>query len=339
MSEAIEGTGIWRDMKLAPESLEATIDRTEGIRGVASLLSGDGVRRVIVSGNGASYYVAHALWLAALEGPPGAPEVVAAPGGLIAKGAFRWREGDVLLAISSSGEFRDLVEAIEDPSFSQPFAAVTAHPESTIGRAAGACAVVDVRSQEAITHTLAFCAAVLACLAVWAEVSDDESLRAAVASAPAAVERSLQEAARWAQSDLAQIQIPAAAIAFGTGPAWVAALEVALLLKEVARIPCEGEETREAATGAMTALMPGHLALSLPVRDDPLTAEAEEICRARGAQVLRAPGGEGGDRRLAAITAFPAGLALTVRLALELGHDVDEPDWVRTYYSTARVEP
>ena len=80
------------------------------------------------------------------------------------------------------------------------------------------------------------------------------------------------------------------AIAFGSGPAWAAALEAALLLKEVAGVPTEGVETREGATSAMMALGPGDLALSLPTRaDDELLAEAEEICAGQGARVLRAP--------------------------------------------------
>ena len=70
------------------------------------------MRRVVASGNGAAYYVAVALWLASLEGPVG-PDVVAVPSGLLARGGFAWRPGDVLLAVSSSGEFRDLVEAVD----------------------------------------------------------------------------------------------------------------------------------------------------------------------------------------------------------------------------------
>ena len=47
---------------------------------------------------------------------------------------------------------------------------------------------------------------------------------------------------------------PETAVVFGGGPGWAAALEAALLLKEVARVPAEGVETREGATSAMMAL-------------------------------------------------------------------------------------
>ncbi len=128
-----------------------------------------------------------------------------------------------------------------------------------------------------------------------------------------------------------------AAVAFGSGPAWAAALEAALLLKEVAGIPAEGVETREGATSAMMALQPGHLVLSLPTGEDPLLDEAEAICRGRGATVARAPIVAGGDRRLAAILSFPAAVVLGERIGVERGLDVDRPAWTDAYYRVART--
>lgn len=336
MSEVIRSTGIWQDALEMPEALQTTLDDSEGFADVASFLRRNGTRRIVASGNGASYYVAQALWLAALEGDRCPLEVVAVPGGLLAKGGFRWREGDVLLAISSSGEFRDVIEAIESPSFPHPFAAVTAKHQSTIGATAGAKAMVKIPRQRAATHTQAFCGAVLTCLSIWADISSDDVLHRAVAEAPGACERALRSSERWADESFDSVKTPSAAVVLGTRTAWAAALEGALLIKEIGRIPCEGVETREGATAAMTALNADHLALSLPTLGDDLIVEAEEICRARGAQVLRAPGGVEADRRVSPITAFPAPLALSVALALRAGWDADNPEWISIYYTTAR---
>jgi glucosamine 6-phosphate synthetase-like amidotransferase/phosphosugar isomerase protein len=177
---------------------------------------------------------------------------------------------------------------------------------------------------------------VLACLSIWAEIASDDALRLAVAEAPAACERALHSCERWADETFDGVRTPVAAVVLGTRTAWAAALEGALLVKEIARVPCEGVETREGATSAMTALGAEHLALSLPTRGDDLIVEAEEICRARGAQVLKAPGGDEADRRLSSITTFPASLALAVALALRAGLDADAPEWVSAYYGTAR---
>ena len=109
-------------------------------------------------------------------------------------------------------------------------------------------------------------------------------------------------------------------------------------MKEVSLVPAEGVETREGATSAMMALGPGAVALSLPAGsgDDPLLAEAEEICAGQGATVVRAPGGEPRDRRLAAVSTFPAATALAARIGLERGLDVDRPAWTDAYYRVAR---
>jgi glucosamine--fructose-6-phosphate aminotransferase (isomerizing) len=194
--------------------------------------------------------------------------------------------------------------------------------------------VVGVLHQRAVTHTQAFCGAVAAGLAVLAKVTDDAGLRAAVVEIPEHAAAALEAAREWPED--AGALGAEAAVAFGSGPAWAAALEAALLLKEVACIPAEGVETREGATSAMMALRPGHLALSLPTAAEPLLDEAEEICAARGATVLRAPVPDGVDRRLASIVSHPASVALAERLGLARGLDVDRPAWTEDYYRVAR---
>jgi fructoselysine-6-P-deglycase FrlB-like protein len=325
-------TGLWRDVTELPSSLAATLDDHAGVAEVSALLRADGVRRVVASGNGAAYYVAVALWLASLEGRAG-PEVIATPSGLLARGRFAWRPGDVLLAVSSSGEFRDLVEAVD--GLPTPYAAVTASAGSTLGSRAEARALVSVPNQRAVTHTQAFCGAVVAALAVWADVTSDSGLDAALRRLPDELESTIARACSWA-GELGDVEARTGVV-FGSGPAWAAALEAALLLKEVAAIPAEGVETREGATSAMMALRHGALALSLPAgAEDPLLAEAEAICAGQGATVLRAPVGDTADRRLAAVSTFPAAAALSARLGVERGLDVDRPAWTEAYYRVAR---
>jgi fructoselysine-6-P-deglycase FrlB-like protein len=325
-------TGLWRDLQELPDTLAATVEAREGFVETAELLGRSEVRRIVASGNGAAYYVALALWLASLEGRVG-PELVAVPAGLLARGAFRWRPDDALLVVSSSGELRDLIEAV-GAGAPMPYAAITATPGSTLGRRAGARALVTVRNQRAVTHTQAFCGAVLAALSIWARLTDDESLAAVVARAPEQVAASLAAGTAWI--DAAAELDPPSAIVFGSGPGWAAALEAALLLKEIAGVPAEGVETREGATSAMMALHPGHLALSLPMHGDPLLDEAESACRARGATVVRAPASSA-DRRLAAVTSHVPAALLSARIGLARGLNVDAPDWIDDYYRVART--
>jgi glucosamine 6-phosphate synthetase-like amidotransferase/phosphosugar isomerase protein len=129
-------------------------------------------------------------------------------------------------------------------------------------------------------------------------------------------------------------------VVFGTGVAWAAALEGALLFKEIAQVPAEGAETREAATSLMTATTGGTLVLALPagLHGDPLAHEAAGVFAARGAEVLVVPGSEGQDPRLSPITSFPSFAALAIERGLRKGLNVDNPDWLDSYNATARAK-
>jgi fructoselysine-6-P-deglycase FrlB-like protein len=336
----MEETGLWRDVTEIPDALASTLSSANsGFEDVARLLRRDGVSRVVASGNGAAYYVAHALWLASLDSPASAPQVVALPAGLLASGRFAWREGDLLMAISSSGEFRDVVEVLGNIA-PRPYVAITANPSSTVGQGAQALATYTVHNQRAVTHSQVFCGAIVAALSVWAAVTGDGTLARAVEEAPAVAARAIQRASEWIE-ELASTGLarPSFTATFGSGPVWSAALEAALLLREVARLPAEGSEAREGATSSMYALGPGDLVLSLPVGlHDEQLSEAEEICAGTGARVMRAPSEPSCDDRLAGVATFPAAAGLSTFLAVAAGLAPDEPAWTTAYYSTARQE-
>lgn len=331
----LERSGLWADARGMPDAVARTLDDADGFADLAAMLSG--ARRVVATGNGAALYAATSLWLAALRTPGAGPEVVAVPAGLLAQNAVAWRPGDLLLAVSSSGELRDVVAAL-DAGAPRPYAAITATPGSTIGAGAAARALVTVHRQEAVTHTQAFVGNVATALAVWAVVTGDEPLREAVALAPGALAAALDAAPAWGAS-AAQRAGPVAglrsSLALGD---LAAALETALLLAEVAGLPAQGLETREGATTGMYALRRGDVVLSLPTGPDPWLAEAEATCARTGAAVLRVPGGDRVDPRLAPITTFPAVLAFATLLGLQGGRDVDRPGWVDAYYATARTD-
>lgn len=331
-------TGLWADVRDLPEALQATLEAADGVAESAAVLSDPSVERIVATGNGAAYYVAHALWLASLEGAGGAPPIVAVPCGIAVRERFRWQPGDAVLAVSSSGEFRDVVE-IAERAAGRPCVALTASPDSPLAAAASATVVQRVFSQRAVTHTQAVAGAYASGLALWAAVTGDEALTALLAEAADAAQAAVAEADAWAAGALEGLAVPPAAITVGGGTAWAAALELALMLKEISRIPAEGVETREGATSAMFGLDRGHLMVSLDAEGDPLGDEAVRLCAAAGATTLRLPGVAGVDSRLSPITTLPAASALAAELALAAGHDVDRPTWTDAYYETARSAP
>jgi hypothetical protein len=58
-----------------------------------------------------------------------------------------------------------------------------------------------------------------------------------------------------------------------------------------------------------------------------------------GARLVRLPGAETVDPRLALVATLPAGCLLAADLALKAGHDPDQPAWKDTYYRVARSTP
>jgi glucosamine 6-phosphate synthetase-like amidotransferase/phosphosugar isomerase protein len=321
---------VWREATAIPDVLAEIVDADAmGESDVVRLLRP--ARRLVATGNGAAYYAALALWAAALERLGEGPEVVAIPAGLLATGQIRWRAGDVPLVFSSSGELRDVVGLAPDGL--PPYALITATPDSTLARHAQAVTVVPVRTQDAITHTQAYTGNVLAGLLAWGRAAGSAlDLR----DVPAVVHDNLRAARTWVDALNLPIRTHAG-IVFGSGGGWPAALETALLLKEIASLPTEGMETREGATSGMYALGDAHLAVSLPTRDDALISETEQICARTGATVIRVPGGENHPATLAPITTFPAALALATALGTAAGRNVDDPDWTAAYYATART--
>ncbi len=329
-------TGLWLDVLEMPEALTRTLDTATGIAEAAAILRDPSVRRVIATGNGAAYYVAFGLALAALETGAG-PELVALPAGIVADPKFQWRDGDRLFAVSSSGEFKDVVKAIEQGA-PRPIVALTAHADSTLGKLADAVVLQTVLHQRAITHTQALAGALALGLILWGRVTGDAELERIPLTGLAALETAIAAAPDWAEQQLGSLALPVAAAAFGGGPAWASALETALLLKEVARIPAEGAETREGATSVMYGLNPQHLVFALATHGDSGFDEAVRMCSATGATVVTVPGADTIDRRFAFATHLPATCAATAILAERAGHDVDDPTWTAAYYATARDE-
>lgn len=331
-----ESTQLWREVTAAPSTVRATLDGNgPAIADAADVLAGS--TRVIVTGNGAAWYVANAMWLAALASEQPATDLVAVPAGLLASGALTWRPGDALIVVSSSGELRDVV-ALLDHGLDVPIVALTADPSSSIGRAARIVVPTVVESQNAVTHTQSYLGNLTSAMGLWARLTHDGALAGAVAGVDQVLDDAVHRAAETEHEPL--VAERATAVVAGTGPAWVAAQETALLLAEVAGVPAHGMETREGATTGMYALGPDDLVVSVATGPpDALLCEAEVVCAGQGARVVRLTDGEATDPRLAAISTFPAAAALAIDIGLRRGRDVDQPPWVAAYYRTARTNP
>lgn len=333
--DPVTHSSLWSDVVECPRVLSAVLDGTDGLDGAVALTRK--ASRVVLTGNGAALYAASALWHAAQRFPAGPPACLV-PAGLMAAGGFRSRPGDVTVAVSSSGELRDLVELLPE-ALGSPLVVLTADATSTLGMAATAPVVVPVEHQRAVTHTQAFLGNVLVALLLWDGVSGgavNAQLGSVVHELPERLARLIEQAPEWADRTASRCGTAQAAVVLGTAGGWTAALEAALLLKEVAGVPAEGLETREGATTGSYALSPKHVALVLEAENDPLAEEAAAVCAGRGAAVIRTPPECRADPLLLALTTFPAATALAATLGLRAGLNIDEPAWTDSYLATAR---
>jgi fructoselysine-6-P-deglycase FrlB-like protein len=329
-------TGLWDDLGSVPDTLRATIEHRAERRQVRALLGSGRVGRLVVSANGASLYVGLALQIAALWGRSGPAPVCVLPAGVLSHPGFQFRPDDAVLTISASGEMAELVLASRRADFPRPFIVVTSSLDSTLAGLADVVVPVDVVPQRAVTHTFAYTNAVAACLSIWADAQQDESLMTAIGQAPDVFSRHVRDAESW-RPEFPSLSQHSAAMCLGTGAAWPAAMEAALLVKEVGRIPCEGSEASEGVTSTMTGLPPGSLALLISDGDRARHRRFARMCVQMGFAALDLPFDHSVDPRLTSLTSFPHAVRLSILLANSLSRDVDRPDWTDDYFRVARL--
>ena len=293
---------------------------------------------IVATGNGAAYYVAHALWLASLEGDGGRPADRRRPLRARRARALPLAPGDAVLAVSSSGEFRDVVE-IAARAGARPCVAITADAGSSLAAAATATrAAARRRPARGDAHPGAVRAPTRAgsrCGPRSPATPSSPRVRRERAGGRRARGRRRRGVGGRRRSRASPPRAPPSSSA--AAPAWAAALELALMLKEISRIPAEGVETREGATSAMFGLAPRP--------PDGLARPGGRPARRRGAAPVR-----GGRRDDAAAARRRRRATRGSRRSRRCpppprsrpgwrwpaGHDVDRPTWTDAYYETAR---
>lgn len=310
-----------------PETISVTLDEAQAVLGEVQQRSRE-ARRIVFTGNGASLYAAMAGWLESVTGPKdGSPLWM--PAGLLRASGPHLGPDDVVIAVSTSGELRDLVELCQDPNPPQ-VVALTAHPDSTIGRAANVVVQLRVRSQSAVTHTQAYASATAAALVIGAGIADKPTSHVLDAQLSQRVARALEQV----RADLVhESRRFRSVVCAGAGRNWPAALQAALMVRELAALPAEGVEAREGVTSSLAVLGPDTLVVVIGHPQDVPANEVEQLAGERGAALIRMPTS---DSPAAPLEAFAPSLHLAIELALHLGMDVDQPHWYGDYLRVAR---
>ncbi len=344
MTEAIP-----QEIHQIPDAIRATVAETRpAAQRAAAAIRERAPRRLYLIGNGTSLYSSMAAMYTAraLSGPDD-PLVLAMPAGDFRYFTPALNRHDVVIGVSASGEFRDVLAVFERLRGQCLCVGITHISGSTITRLAdhslisggGSSSVPVMTKTYASTLTAAYLLA-LELFAAPETIFDD--LAASAERAAGAIE-SAEGLVGEAAPILAQFE---SAFHFGAGPGYAAALETALKMKEMALLHAEGSETWEMASGPATMVSERTLCVALYTghESDGATADGAKHAREWGARVIEVgPRAAANDWHIHAEAPwFPPFAALSLvapmaliayRVARERGATPDRPAWRERYHT------
>jgi glutamine---fructose-6-phosphate transaminase (isomerizing) len=323
------GERMESEMAEQPARLRGLLARADEI---ASLVSSRALRGVTIVARGSSDHAAtYGRYL--LEAATGKPVSMAAPSLHTLYGIRADYRGQLVVAVSQSGQTPEIVETLRRLASAGGFPlAITNDQSSELAAAAHAVVALEAGEEQAVPATKTVTGQMMA-LALLARglgpvpFSDDE-----LAGVPGWVQSTLEDsgsvvAAAEFLSDASQLIVVARGFLYG------AALETALKIKETCSLAADGYSSADLRHGPIAAVTRGFPVIALnaagPAFDDMASLVSE--LRGREARVLTIACG--GDVSLSSavpealipILAVVRGQQLAHALALRLGFDPDSP--------------
>src|SRR5271157_222655 len=332
-----------------PAAIRATLaEARPAARQTAEILRSKKPRRIYIIGNGTSLYTSMAATYTARQLADGqSPLVLAFPAG-----DFRYfipaiTPQDVVVGMSASGEFRDVLAVFEQLRGQCPLVGITHVAGSSITRLADHLLISSGGPSHVpvMTKTYASTLAALHLLLLELFQAPPDYFDDLAASADRC-EAALKSAGRVVPDLVPVIAAYEHGFYFGAGNAFAASLEGALKMKEMAVFHAEGSETWEMASGPATVVSDKTVCVALYAGDvrDASTADTARHAREWGARVLEVgPESTAGDWHLpveapvypsfASLALVPPLALLAYRVARARGHNPDQPSWRERYYS------
>lgn len=340
---------IPQEIQEIPAAIQATVAETRSTaQQAARAIQQRHPRRIFLIGNGTSFYssLAASYTARALAGPDEAYV------GAVPSGDFRYfmpqvNENDVLVGISASGEFRDVLAVFEQLHGRCLCVGITHIPGSSITRLADHTLISAGGLSQVPVMTKTYAATlVTAHLLMLETFSAPEEYFADLSASAGRAQEATEKAGPLISEVLPAFAQYQHAFYFGAGPAYAAALEGALKMKEMAMLHAEGSETWEMASGPATIVDKGFICTALYTgsETDEDTANGALHARQWGARVLEV--GEkaaAGEWHLpvrapkypcfASLALIPPLALLAYRVARQRGFNPDHPHWRDRYIS------
>jgi glucosamine--fructose-6-phosphate aminotransferase (isomerizing) len=332
-----------------PNAIRATLkDTRPSALKTAEVIRKDSPRRIFIIGNGTSLYTSLAASYTArnLAGPDD-PLVLALPAGDFRYFTPAVQPNDVVIGMSASGEFRDVLSVFERLRGQCVLIGITHVPGSSLTRltdhillSGGGPSRVPVMTKTYASTLTALHLLLLEAFNAPTAYFDDLS---AVADR---CETALTNAKKIIPDLVPAISKFEHAFYFGAGNAYAASLEGALKMKEMAILHAEGSETWEMASGPATVVSEKSFCVALYTGEDTdsSTADTAQHSHQWGARVLDVgPVAPTGDWQLAveassvpsfsSLALIPPLALLAYRTAQARGYNPDKPAWRDRYLS------
>ena len=332
-----------------PNAIRTTLKATRSAaQKTAEAIRQRSPRRIFIIGNGTSLYTSMAASYTArrLAGPDD-PLVFAFPAGDFRYFTPAIQPQDVIIGMSASGEFRDVLSVFERLRAQCVLVGITHVPGSSLTGLADHILLSGGGPSHVPVMTKTYASTLTALHVLLLEIFNAPSsyfddLNAAADRCSTAI----TNAKRIIPDLVPIISKFEHAFYFGAGNAYAAALEGALKMKEMAILHAEGSETWEMASGPATVVSEKSFCVALYTGEesDSSTADTAQHSKQWGASVLEVgPVAPTGDWHLAveasAVPSFsslaliPPLALLAYRTAQARGYNPDKPGWRDRYIS------
>ena len=333
-----------------PAAIRSTLEETRADAATAAAaMRKRGTRRIYLIGNGTSLYSSMAAaYTARLLAGENDALVLAMPAGDFRHFTPYLNPQDIVVGVSASGEFRDILSVFNRIGDRCLRIGITHVADSSITRVAdyilltsGGPSQVPVMTKTYASTLTAIHLLLLEFFEASPEYYDDLGKSAERCAA------AIETAEERVPGIVAELKGYEHAFYFGAGNAFAAALESSLKMKEMALLHAEGSETWEMATGPATIVGPGCFCTALysgHVRDDD-TAGNARLYHEWGARLVEIgpQAYAAGDWHLpveapefesfASLALVPPAALLAYRMAVARGQTPDKPMWRERYYA------
>jgi glucosamine--fructose-6-phosphate aminotransferase (isomerizing) len=340
---------ISEEIRATPDAIRATIDETRPTARVAAgAIKARAPRRVFITGNGTSYYssLAASYTARALAGPSD-PFVLAMLSGDLRYYTPSLTEQDVIVGVSASGEFRDVIALFERLHGKALLIGITHIAGSSITKLADFTLISGGGPSQVPVMTKTYASTLTAIHLLMLEMfSATEMVFTDLAASADRAHDAIEGAHQRVPALVRALDGFEHSFYFGAGPGYAAALEGSLKMKEMALLHAEGSETWEMASGPATMVDQNTFCVALYSggSGDEFTRDGAQKAREWGARVIEVgPDASAGDFHLrvtppqfepfATLSLIPPVAYLAEQIARSKGLNPDRPHWRERYHA------